>query len=148
MKTLLFFSELAEPTLKTRTADSITIQFIKIPDGAVQLSYSVSVSGIGSDHAQSACVGTECTVSTLSSGRMYDITVKACITGISPPVCSDASNAAKIQTLPNGKLFQGVYTSINNWITSNTIVCFASTRQSGRKITNDGVHPGNNHGFK
>ncbi len=89
--------------MKTRTAESITVKFVKISEGASQLSYSVSVTGAGSHSAQTNCdeIAEECTVSHLSSGLPYGITVKSCISGTF--VCSDPSAAATIKTLPRGK---------------------------------------------
>ncbi len=94
---------LDKPTLKTRTDSSITVKFVKISEGASQLSYSVIVTGVGSHNVHTNCdeIAEECIVSHLSPGRPYGITVKTCIAGTS--VCSDPSEASTIKILPLGK---------------------------------------------
>ncbi len=85
--------------MKTRTTDSITVGFRKISEGIDQFSYFVEATG----QVKQSCSNNvaECTVSNLSPGRQYQIKVTACIKGTN--VCSDASNAAAIRTLPEGK---------------------------------------------
>ncbi len=91
--------------MKARTDRSITVKFTKITEGSRPLTYSVNVMGHGSLTANRNCddQASECTVSNLSPGRPYDIKVLSCITGTTPIVCSDASDAATIKTLPRGR---------------------------------------------
>ncbi len=83
----------------------MTVGFVKISEGTDPLFYKVDVTGDGSQGAQKECTGSlsECTVSNLSPGRSYGITVTACITGTSPVVCSDASDVTTLKTTPQGK---------------------------------------------
>ncbi len=91
--------------MKSRTDISITVGFVKISKGTNQLTYKEGVTGDGSQGAQQECNDnlSECTVSNLSPGRPYGITVTSCITGTSPPVCSDASDMTTVKTTPQGK---------------------------------------------
>ncbi len=91
--------------MNTRTDGSIIINFAKLSeDTGNNLSYFVEVTGAGSEGAQNNCeVGTStCTVTQLSPGLTYDISVKSCIEA-SPLICSVASEVAKIKTLPKGE---------------------------------------------
>ncbi len=91
--------------MKTRTATSITVSFTPIMEGSQPLFYSVETTGIGSEHSVQICnvVFLECTVSNLSPGRQYLLTMTACINDTPPKICSDASDAAAIKTVPEGK---------------------------------------------
>ncbi len=91
--------------MKGRTDSTITVGFKKLAkDVEDKLSYFVEVAGDGSENAQGSCDGrlSECTVSRLSPGRAYDITVKSCIAA-ALEVCSDASDVSTFKTLPQGK---------------------------------------------
>ncbi len=91
--------------MKQRTDSTITVGFKKLAEDVEdKLSYFVEVAGDGSESAQESCDGrlSECTVSRLSPGRAYDITVKSCIAA-ALEVCSDASDVSKIKTLPQVK---------------------------------------------
>ncbi len=136
--------------MKSRTDNSITVKCTKITEGTSPLTYSVSVTGSGSQAAQKNCDerASECTVSELSTGRPYNIAVMSCITGATPGVCSDASDAITIKTLPKGRLMKIIYSAIIHLITSNTALTIFSSRQSSRKTINYRIHSGNNHAFK
>ncbi len=105
--TFVFFAkELAAPTLKSRTINKIIVNFLKLPEDANQLSYSVAVTGMGAPGTPISCESTlsECTVPNLSPGEAYDFTITSCIIGVTPDVCSAASAVATIEALPKGKL--------------------------------------------
>ncbi len=91
--------------MKTRTATSITVSFTPIREGSKRLVYSVETTGIGSEHAVQSCnvALMECTVSNLSPGRQYHLTMTACINDTPPKICSDVSDPAVIKTVPEGK---------------------------------------------
>ncbi len=101
----LFFVilELQEPTLKSRTDNTITVGFVKLQEDKNQLSYSVEVTGNGHQATPINCNPTteECEVPNLVPGLLYGFKVKSCITTASG-VCSIPSNEATIQTLPKG----------------------------------------------
>ncbi len=107
--------------MKARTDSSITVKFVKITEGTSPLTYSVNVTGHGSLTAHKNCDDqeSECTASNLSPGRPYDITVMSCITGTTPIICSDASNAATVKTLPKGRRIKIIYIAIVYLIASN-----------------------------
>ncbi len=136
--------------MKARTDSSITVKFTKIAEGTSPLTYSVNVTGHGSLTSHKNCGGTidECTLSNLSPGRPFDITVMSCITGTTPIVCSDASTAATIKTLPKGRLIKIIYSAIIPLITSDTALTIFSSRQSSHNTIDYRIHPGNNHAIK
>ncbi len=100
-----FVQELAKPSLKSRTDTSIAVTFVPLREGTNPLSYFVDITGTGAPTASLPCEpnANECRVSHLSPGQEYAITIKSCITQIPSTVCSDASDAATIKTLPKGK---------------------------------------------
>ncbi len=128
--------------MKARTDSSITVKFVKITEGTSPLTYSVNVTGHGSLNVHRNCddQASECTVSNLSPGRPYDITVMSCITGTTPIVCSDASDAATIKTLPKGGRIKTVYIVIIHLIVSNTFVLILSSSESCRSTIDDRIH--------
>ncbi len=88
--------------MKRRTDTSIIVGFVKRPEDVHdKLSYNVDVDS-GNAHTNCDRTTAECTISRLSPGRQYRITVSSCIAA-SSQVCSDPSNEATIKTLPNGK---------------------------------------------
>ncbi len=91
--------------MKERTHSTIKVGFKKLAEDVEnKLSYFVEVAGDGSESAEKSCDGglSECTVSRLSPGRAYDITVKSCI-ATALQVCSDASDVSTFKTLAQGK---------------------------------------------
>ncbi len=88
--------------MKHRTDTSIIVGFVKRPEDVHdKLSYNVAVDS-GNAHTNCDRTTAECTISRLSPGRKYLITVTSCIVA-HPRVCSDPSNEATIKTLPSGK---------------------------------------------
>ncbi len=88
-----------------RTASAITVGFTKFSeDVGNKLSYSVEVTGSGSENAQKICVDSlsECTASSLLPGRPYGFSIISCIKGSTPVVCSVASGVTTITALPKG----------------------------------------------
>ncbi len=89
-----------------RTASAITVGFTKLAeDVGNKLSYSVEVTGSGSENAQKSCDErvSECTASNLLPGRPYGFSIISCIKGSTPVVCSVASGVTTTTALPQGK---------------------------------------------
>ncbi len=89
-----------------RTASTITVGFTKFAeDVGNKLSYSVEITGSGSENAQKSCDErvSECTASNLLPGRPYGFSITPCFKGSTPVLCSVASDVTSITALPKGK---------------------------------------------
>ncbi len=101
MISIVFMIEVAGLTLKSRSASSIVVTFDKLSEDKGRLTYKVDVSGYAANNAKKKCSVTSCTVTGLSSGRAYSLSVTACFKS-DTGVCGDASPKLLIYTLPKG----------------------------------------------